>query len=390
MLPGMAVFISVTTSAFSLDARRQPYTGVRRPMRGLQIKEDTYAIIRVLTATGEELTLLDGGADSTESEDGIGRSSRYSNFLIQALQDQRAEKRQIIETFGEDYVFFFGETPRFLNVSGVLLNTADFNWRNEWWENYERHLRGTRLVEQNARLYLYFDDVVVEGYIVSSSTDNQATSKELVPFTFQLFVTNYACIGAVGSIRFQSEEQAVGVPPVGNSAQTQDSVSRAGGLAGVLAQAARFQNDASFSVQNTLENIKAQFIGQSGALSIRPPEPQQARIPPAPTGRPIWENRDEYIVTGEAPSPPYDKAALTDAKRKQEMQRGIDIATAARIQLLLRGIDPTGRESEFLLLGRNSFGEGKYGSFGLRRASGEILDAPLKNLPEEFRGIGLP
>ena len=256
MLPGMAVFISVTTSAFSLDARRQPYTGVRRPMRGLQIKEDTYAIIRVLTATGEELTLLDGGADSTESEDGIGRSSRYSNFLIQALQDQRAEKRQIIETFGEDYVFFFGETPRFLNVSGVLLNTADFNWRNEWWENYERHLRGTRLVEQNARLYLYFDDVVVEGYIVSSSTDNQATSKELVPFTFLLFVTNYACIGAVGSIRFQSEEQAVGVPPVGNSAQTQDSVSRAGGLAGVLAQAARFQNDASFSVQNTLENIK--------------------------------------------------------------------------------------------------------------------------------------
>lgn len=388
----MAVFISVTTSAFGeLDARRQPYTGVRRPMRGLQRKEDTYAIMRVLTAQGEEVALFDSGAFSgdTVGEDVIGRSERYSNFIIQQIQDQRMEKKQIIETFGEDYVLFFGESPRFLSVSGVLPNSADFNWKNEWWENYDRYLRGTRLVEMNARLYLYFDDVVVEGYIIGSSTEQSASERHLVPFSFQLFVTNYATITPVGSIFFQRTD--AGILPDDGAVKTQETVGRfsAGGLSAVMTQAALVQNDGSFSVQSTLENIRAQFLGQSGALSIGPPENRAAWIPPAETGRPIWEMSDEYVVQ-ETTSPPYDQAAIADAKRKTELRKGLDVAKAARIQLMLRGLDPTGRESEFLLLGKQSFTDsGKYGSFGIRRSAGELLDTPLTNLPAQFRGTSL-
>jgi hypothetical protein len=193
----MAVFISVTTDPFeeALDeARRtatQPQVNVRRPLRGLQIKEDRYAVLKVLKANGQELRVNDSSSDvlfdADNREATLGLSSNgWSNFIVQNITEQRAEKQQIIETFGEDYIFFFGERPRFIDVAGILINTADFDWKNEFWHNYENYLRGTKLVENNARLYLYFDDVVVEGYLLQATTSQQATMPYHLPFNFRM------------------------------------------------------------------------------------------------------------------------------------------------------------------------------------------------------------
>ena len=40
------------------------------------------------------------------------RSTVNSNFLIQAVTEERMEKQQVVETFGESFIFFFGERPR--------------------------------------------------------------------------------------------------------------------------------------------------------------------------------------------------------------------------------------------------------------------------------------
>jgi hypothetical protein len=213
----MAIFIEVVPDGFSTsfeklagNARRDNKSGsgrfdhVRRPVRGIQIKEDTYATLQVMNADLTHTLLHDaaGGASdddpnaTTTSPDGF--TNFYSNFLIQNVSEHRAEKQQIVVTFGEPYIFFFGEQPRFLQIRGVLLNTQDFNWRAEWWENYDKFLRGTQCVKTRARVYLSWDDIVVEGYISEADAVDVAGERNFVEFSFQMFVTNYQNISNIG------------------------------------------------------------------------------------------------------------------------------------------------------------------------------------------------
>lgn len=388
----MAVFISVTTDAFTDTATRQrpPLENVRRPLRGITIKEDTYAVLRARTSTGQDIPFLDSGSPSVE--DGIGRSVFYANFLVQQIQEQRVEKQQIVETFGEDYIYFFGERPRFLNVSGVLLNTKDFDWKNEFWENYETNLRGTRLVEQNARLYFYFDDVVVEGYIVSAGSAQETSNPYHLPFQFQMFVCNYAILSNVGSVYFQQSAVATdgtgqttqGLAPESKEAQKAAAEKAAaqgsaGGLNGFLASTSQFLQDASFTIQNTLETIKNTFYGRQiivpqgiGQTLYVPPITNQAQFRPAPTNRPIHEMTDEYVVRGSTQIE-YDKKEIERVESEMKLTTPEELERKARQQLEKLGIDTSRREPTYLLLGRGAFAAAQtMGSFGVRQVDGGL------------------
>jgi len=194
----MTVFVELVTDAFEEAFRRNlpanqggndrstraGATKARRPVRGIEIKEDTYAYLRVVLPTGDPLPILD-------SSSATGQSTAYTNFILQSVTESRMERHQIVETFGDSYIFFFGEQPRFLDCSAVLINTHDFNWRAEWWHNYETYLRGTKLVELGARCYMFWDDVVVEGYMIQAQAQEQAESPYSVAMSFKFFVTKY-------------------------------------------------------------------------------------------------------------------------------------------------------------------------------------------------------
>lgn len=214
----MATFIEIQTDAFAQNMEIAKtlvsYEGVRRPLRGIEIKEDTYSVIKVLKANGDAIPLTDSGgmrAPQSGTETSAGGKTKpksaksagattynYSNYIIQRIDENRQEKSQILETFGDAYIFFFGERPRLLNVSGLLMNTVDFNWRTEFWYNYENVLRGTKLVEQNARIYLFYDDIVIEGYMLGASARDDAEMPYHIPFNFSLFVTNHMYLSTVG------------------------------------------------------------------------------------------------------------------------------------------------------------------------------------------------
>jgi hypothetical protein len=175
------------------ETRVGNYHHVRRPVRGIQVKDDTYGTLQVRRADGVALPLFDAASRSAN-----GRGTHNSNFLIQQVTEQRAEKMQVILTFGAPYFYFFGEQPRVISVSGVLLNTEDFNWRGEWWENYETYLRGSQCVRNKTRVYLSWDDIVVEGYISSANAVEGADNRNLVQFQFQMYLTNYQNISRIG------------------------------------------------------------------------------------------------------------------------------------------------------------------------------------------------
>jgi hypothetical protein len=86
-----------------------------------------------------------------------------------------------------------------MQVQGLLMNTLDFNWKNEFWKNYETYLRGTKLVELDARIYFYFDDQIVEGYMLDAQASHSADFPYHVPFQFTLFVTAHTYIGLLSS-----------------------------------------------------------------------------------------------------------------------------------------------------------------------------------------------
>jgi uncharacterized protein YukE len=173
---------------------------VRRPTRGIVIKEDTYATLRVVAlGNNKSIDLIDAGSNRPRPDVNNKRvTDVYSNFLIQAVSEERAEKQQIIETFGEPFIFLFGERARIVSFQGVLINTFDFNWEAEWWENYDKFLRGTQCVENDARVYIAFDETLVSGYILQSSAQKVAQERSYVQFNFSLFVTGYTNFSKLG------------------------------------------------------------------------------------------------------------------------------------------------------------------------------------------------
>ena len=386
------------------------YANVRRPLRGIEIKQNTYSILKVLTFTGEELRLT----DSSGEDDGLsqGSSTEYSNFIVQRINETRVEKQQIVETFGEDFIFFFGEKPRILDISGILVNTNDFNWKSEFWYNYENTLRGTKLVENNARIYMFFDDVVVEGYMLTAQANADSMGPYHLPFSFQLFVTNYAILSSVGSVRipdrvadtdmdFTEGQGGSNLPDTvpstteqviaANSAQ--GLAGSAGGLSGGGAGAAGgglisflssvgsngLGNTADFSIAQSLENIRNTFFGRQinvpagiGSQIRSPIIQNKAAFTAAQRGIPIHRNLDEYPESG-GNEPNYDDAEINRQQEQLALRDGDALEQEARRQLEKLGIDTSKREVSALLVGKGVFAATQVvGSFGIRQADGVL------------------
>lgn len=282
----MATFIEVQTDAFAeninaLSKEKRSYKGIRRPLRGIEVKEDTYGIIKVMKDDGTEIPLVDAGGPNVPSETnrsgggtksqaervGLTSTYNYSNFIIQQVQDARQEKQQILETFGDPYVFFFGERPRVLVVNGLLMNTLDFNWRTEFWYNYENTLRGTKLVEQGARIYLYWDDILVEGYMLGATAKDDSSMPYHIPFSFQLFVTNHMYLSTVGDDNYPITH-AVNLQPLLQDTDT-DAAKRE--LKNHVVAAAKYASNVE-KVRQTLDvseqaRLDAQSEGLTGFLN---------------------------------------------------------------------------------------------------------------------------
>jgi hypothetical protein len=202
---------------------------VARPISGTKIKARSPASLMVLKRDGTPVPLLSStglpwsmeGGREAQGEKMMGSggwhegvtawgdvasgkkkvSKYYTDFSLVKVEENRAEKLQIAQTFGDDFIFMFGERPRMLSCTGVLVNTRDFEWRSRFWENYEKYLRGTRLVEMDARAYLSWDDVLAEGYILSASALDIAQEPHAIQFSFILLVTSYLNVGSVrGSV----------------------------------------------------------------------------------------------------------------------------------------------------------------------------------------------
>ena len=201
---------AVAASAGGIKPGTSGYAQVSRPMHGTQVKPNSYATVRILRADGIVIKVFNRLGDEYAYDASTGKpqakksarsfnepnANEWTDWLLQSVQEDRTEKTQIVETFGDTYIYAFGQKPRVLAFSGVLLNTADFNWKAVFWENWDKYFRATKLVEMNARMYISYDDVLVEGYPLNAGAVQSATNPETLQFSFQFFVTNYVNLEA--------------------------------------------------------------------------------------------------------------------------------------------------------------------------------------------------
>jgi hypothetical protein len=129
--------------------------------------------------------------DNTEPQ-----SDAWTDWLLQSVRESRVEKTQIVETFGDTYLYAFGQKPRALVFNGILMNTTDYNWRAVFWQNWDNFFRATRLIEKNARMYISWDDLVVEGYPINAVCNQTVDSPNALTFSFNFFVTRYINVDA--------------------------------------------------------------------------------------------------------------------------------------------------------------------------------------------------
>ena len=121
-----------------------------------------------------------------------------TKFFLESVQENREEKVQVIDTFGEWIAFFFGRKPEVYSYSGTLLNAKNHDWKNEFQQNYDLFLRGSQAVKHRATMLLQYDDVIVEGYMLNASIQMTAIADNAVPFSFNLLVINRSAVNARG------------------------------------------------------------------------------------------------------------------------------------------------------------------------------------------------
>jgi hypothetical protein len=180
-----------------------PFTevNVRRPLEGVIRKNTRHAFLSVYSQSGGQFKatqLINSSAPTSGLEAG-GVATATHNFITQSITHSQQEKVQIVETFGDSYAFFYGSKPSVLQVQGILINTPDFNWKNEWLQNYERYLRGTKCVETRSRVYLGFDDVLINGYILNTSIAYASDNPAITPFNFAMLITGYRDLSEGGA-----------------------------------------------------------------------------------------------------------------------------------------------------------------------------------------------
>ena len=163
---------------------------VRRPLHGMSTPEDSYASMTVVTPGGAHLKVLKNSSLTKAEGDSSISSSYTTNFIVQSINESKAEKQQIVQTFGDDYVYFYGQQPTMLQVQAVLPESEEFMYAQEFWTNYGSALRGTQLVLKNARMYFTVAGQVFEGYITNASTSKRADSPRVVNLNFSIYVTN--------------------------------------------------------------------------------------------------------------------------------------------------------------------------------------------------------
>lgn len=134
-----------------------------------------------------------------------------NKFLLQSVTKPRMERFQIIETFREARLFFFGERTKVYSIIGQVLEAIDsqaaegdtitrdqYRWSTSLQTLYDTALRGSQLANAGNIATLTFEKVLLTGYPLQLQITRSVDSPYLAQFQMtwaiwdEQFLDNYS------------------------------------------------------------------------------------------------------------------------------------------------------------------------------------------------------
>ena len=132
----------------------------------------------------------------------------FSKFILTSVQEDRREKFQIFETFGDPALFFFDKKTPIYSFSGFLIDSEHKDqtrpgappddkgsWANEFRQLWETEIRGTKLIESNKIAAIAFKKSIIYGYPVNLSIQTDARQPFMAAFSFNMVVKKHKLEG---------------------------------------------------------------------------------------------------------------------------------------------------------------------------------------------------
>lgn len=139
-------------------------------------KKDSICTIRVITGVG------------TPAVPHKNLVPPFLKFFLTGIDAPRSERYQVVETFGDWYIFFYGERPPVYTFSGVLLNTPNYNWLNEFDFFYDAFLRGTSATRNVSRIFITYGFQQVQGHLLDFTHSIRSETDMAVQFQIRMAV----------------------------------------------------------------------------------------------------------------------------------------------------------------------------------------------------------
>jgi hypothetical protein len=132
----------------------------------------------------------------------------FTNFILTNVQEDRREKFQIFETFGDPALFFFDKKTPVYSFSGFLIDSEHKDevrpgtppddkgsWANEFRQLWETEIRGTKLIESNKIAAVAFKRSLIYGYPINLSLQTDARQPFTAAFSFNMVVKKHKLEG---------------------------------------------------------------------------------------------------------------------------------------------------------------------------------------------------
>lgn len=122
----------------------------------------------------------------------------FDRFSLQAIAEVDEERYQLHETFASEVLFVFGRRPRIWAFQGIVLNGRDgdgMNFATQLLQDYEDFYRGTKSVELRASTFILYEDVIVQGTLLSLTASRNSQVPGAVNVTLTMVVAERAFIG---------------------------------------------------------------------------------------------------------------------------------------------------------------------------------------------------
>lgn len=168
--------------AFGIDAFRDG--------GGPETASDSLAQSRVLT----EQYFDEDAATLWLSSGETDLVSAYGRFFMQSIVEQDTEKYQVVETFTDFYVFFYGRRPPIYRYSGLLINDPNYRWVEDMKFMYDNYFRGSAASELGATTMVQYEGRQVFGQVLGFSIQQDAVNHKAVPFSLDVLVLDYQAI----------------------------------------------------------------------------------------------------------------------------------------------------------------------------------------------------